>query len=221
MQPGLEKCRTPEDHSRLPHRPHPRCANLLAASSSSSNFGSRYRGHNRDLGLCRVSGLRVSINMFRTYSAMRYTSCADREGVQISACWSALVCGVVTSGPELERNHNGVRKVLFALRIRVSLFPQPPFLANHSVNCKECGATSNKSYGCSAGRPHSSSTTTVVLVVSVAPLVLANMGVTDELSGLDRELSMYPVRAFNFKNAGTVVIEQVVTTVVPPEHDVP
>lgn len=57
------------------------------------------------------------------------------------------------------------------------------------------------------------------LAVSVAPLVLAKMAVTDELSGLDRELSMYPVRAFNFKNAGTVVIEQVVTTV-PSEHAV-
>ena len=35
------------------------------------------------------------------------------------------------------------------------------------------------------------------------------MGIKDELSASDRELSMFPVRAFEFVNAGTIVIEQV------------
>lgn len=35
------------------------------------------------------------------------------------------------------------------------------------------------------------------------------MGIEDELSGIHRELSMFPERAFDFKNAGTIVIEQV------------
>lgn len=35
------------------------------------------------------------------------------------------------------------------------------------------------------------------------------MVVENELSGLNRELSMFPERAFDFKTAGTVIIEQV------------
>lgn len=39
------------------------------------------------------------------------------------------------------------------------------------------------------------------------------MVVEEELSGLNHELSMFPERAFEFRNAGTVVIEQVVKRV--------
>ena len=35
------------------------------------------------------------------------------------------------------------------------------------------------------------------------------MVLEDELSSLNRELCMFPTRAFEFKHAGTVVIEQV------------
>lgn len=35
------------------------------------------------------------------------------------------------------------------------------------------------------------------------------MGIQDELSACDRDLSIFPARAFDFKTAGTVVIEQV------------
>lgn len=35
------------------------------------------------------------------------------------------------------------------------------------------------------------------------------MVVEDELSGIQRELSMFPERAFDFQHAGTIVIEQV------------
>lgn len=35
------------------------------------------------------------------------------------------------------------------------------------------------------------------------------MVLEDELSSLNRDLSIFPTRAFEFKNAGTVVIEQV------------
>lgn len=37
----------------------------------------------------------------------------------------------------------------------------------------------------------------------------AAMVITHELSGLNRELSMFPERAFDFAKAGTVIIEQV------------
>ncbi|CAM9446352.1 unnamed protein product [Scytosiphon promiscuus] len=39
------------------------------------------------------------------------------------------------------------------------------------------------------------------------------MTIEEELSGLNRELSMFPERAFDFKNAGTVIIEQDVADV--------
>ncbi len=38
---------------------------------------------------------------------------------------------------------------------------------------------------------------------------VANMTIEDELSGINRELSMFPERAFDFAGAGTIVIEQV------------
>ena len=38
---------------------------------------------------------------------------------------------------------------------------------------------------------------------------LCMMVVEDELSGIQRELSMYPERAFDFQHAGTIVIEKV------------
>lgn len=41
------------------------------------------------------------------------------------------------------------------------------------------------------------------------------MAIEGELSGLHRELSMFPERAFDFKTAGTVVIEQVQKDWVP------
>lgn len=40
------------------------------------------------------------------------------------------------------------------------------------------------------------------------------MAIEDELSGLNRELSMFPSRAFEFEAAGTVVIEQVSSVLV-------
>ncbi|CAM9536576.1 unnamed protein product, partial [Hapterophycus canaliculatus] len=39
------------------------------------------------------------------------------------------------------------------------------------------------------------------------------MAIEKELSGLNRELSMFPERAFDFKNAGTVIIQQDVADV--------
>lgn len=42
-----------------------------------------------------------------------------------------------------------------------------------------------------------------------SPAQRTTMTIESELSGLNRELSIFPERAFDFKNAGAVVIEQV------------
>lgn len=42
-----------------------------------------------------------------------------------------------------------------------------------------------------------------------SPAQRTTMTIESELSGLNRELSIFPERAFDFKNAGAVIIEQV------------
>ena len=58
----------------------------------------------------------------------------------------------------------------------------------------------------------------VCSVLCTSPAQHTTMDIESELSGLNRELSMFPERAFDFKNAGTVVIEQVICFVPPGNY---
>lgn len=133
---------------------------------------------------------------------------AVQAGQGCSLLWSTLRSRNQKSG--LRQNQKRVQKVPSASLQGPIYFPSPSFDQSQR-QWREMRR--NKPNVCSDTRRCS-----VFFSLSVAPLVLANMAITDELSALDRELSMFPVRAFCFMNAGTVIIEQVITTTTVSEH---